>query len=752
MSRHAPVALGLLAIITAGLIPLALPAATYADGMIIVDPHHHIIPPPPPRPIPPRLIHMPLHIRFHRVNVEIANNVAVTKIDQVFANPNPRQMEGTYIFPLADDVAVQRFSMFMDGKEVKGELLDKDKARQIYEDYVRKMKDPALLEYVGTRMFKARVFPIPANGEVRIVLQYTQAVPVKGGLAAYRYPLNTEKFSPKPLGEVAIAVTVTNDLPISNVFSPTHPIRVDRKAPGHVVLSYEAQSVTPDEDFLLYYNAVETEFGLSLLTHKMNADDGFFMARLAPVLTDPTRVIPKDVCCVIDVSGSMAGPKMEQARKSLKFCLSNLNKDDRFGVVAFSTEPRAFSSQLVPATPEEVNKARDEVDKLQAIGGTDINDALLTALKMATGDAKRPYLIVFMTDGEPTVGITDVEQILKNVAEANRQKTRLFVLGVGTKVNTRLLDRLAEDNHGNRDYVTEKEDLEIKLSNFYTALANPVLSDVELTFHGIDVLDVYPKKLPDLFKGGELVVFGRYKGQGDGAVRLSGKRTDAAMTFVYKKDFPSQQPANDFIPRLWAMAKIGYLMDQIRLHGSNQELKDEVVRLSKTYGIMTELTSWLVLEDDRARPSAAGQPAALREALNAPARTPMLSKAGRGFVAHTDGEAVDSSRQILLHQNAGNVQGNNAYLRRAAGDLRDNQGQTVLNNIGPRTFYRQGTQWVDSLQVARQNKRLPTVRLALYSNEYFELIRKHPETARYFAQGPQVVVVVGDKAYETYEP
>jgi Ca-activated chloride channel homolog len=726
------------------------PAPSNADGIIIID--RHPIIPPMPRPIPPRIVYMPLHIRYHRVNVDITGNVAVTKIDQMFVNPNPRALEGTYIFPLADDVAVQKFSMFMEGKEVKGELLDKDKARQIYEDYVRKMKDPALLEYMGTRMFKARVFPIPANGEVRITLDYTQSVPVKAGVAAYRYPLNTEKFSPKPLEEVTLVATLTSDVPLSNVFCPTYPVRVDRKGPGQVTVSYEARSVTPDEDFLLYYNMAQTDFGLSLLTHKTTGEDGFFMARLAPALAQTGAAMPKDVCFVIDVSGSMAGPKIDQARKSLKFCLSNLNKDDRFNVISFSTEPRPFNPHLVAASPDQVNRARDQVDQLQAIGGTDIDGALLDALKLTSDDARRPYLIVFMTDGEPTVGVTDMNQILRDVAQANRRNVRIFVLGVGTKVNTHLLDRLAEENHGNRDYVTEKEDLEVKLSNFYTALANPVLSDVQLAFDGVTVSEVYPRKLPDLFKGSELVVFGRYSGGGNGAVRLTGKRADDAMTFLYKKEFPADQPANDFIPRLWAMAKIGYLMDQIRLHGSNQELKDEVVRLSKKYGIMTELTSWLVLEDDRARPAAAGQPAALREALGAPANAPRMGKAGMGFRSRTDAAAVDSSRQILLHQNAGVTQGSFEYLNRSAAELRDNQGQTVLQNLGSRTFYRQGAQWVDSLQVARGKDKLPTVRLALYSKEYFDLIRKHPETARYFAQGPQVVVVVDNKAYETYEP
>ncbi len=726
----------------------AWPGEVVADGFIVV--HHRIIPPIPRPPRPPRLIHMPLSVKYHHVTATITNTVAVTKIDQVFHNPNPRQLEGTYIFPLADDVAVQRFTMFMNGKEVSGEILEKDKARKIYEDYVRKMKDPALLEYVGSRMFKARVFPIPANGDVRITMDYSQPIPVKGGLATYRYPLNTEKFSSKPLEEVSVMATVTSDIPLGSVFCPTHPARIDRKGPNKVVASYEAKSVRPDKDFLLYYNLSETEFGLSLLTHRSGGEDGVFMARLSPKMPKPEQILPKDICFVIDVSGSMAGAKMEQAQKSLKFCLSNLNRGDRFNVISFSTESRPFRPSLTPATAENVSAARRHVDELKAIGGTNINEALLDALKMATDDAKRPYLIVFMTDGQPTVGeTTDVTQILKNVKAANAKKVRIFVLGVGSKVNTRLLDRLADDNHGNRDYVTEKEDLEVKLSNFYSALANPVLGNPELSFEGITVHDVYPKKLPDLFKGSELVVYGRYSGSGRAKVRLTGQRSDTKMLFGFDGEFPASQTANDFVPRLWARAKIGHLMDQIRLHGSKQELKDEVVRLSKKYGIMTELTSWLVLEDTAARPARA--PVALRESLRLGERGRAVAKGGRGFKAVSGADSVRMSQQIRSFKQAGAAQAAPAEANELRVPLRDSRGRQVMRNVGAKTFYREGERWVDSAYTAAETK-LPTVKLTLYSSEYFELTRKHVDVAKYLAIGPRVVVVIDGKAYETVEP
>jgi len=361
---------------------------------------------------------------------------------------------------------------------------------------------------------------------------------------------------------------------------------------------------------------------------------------------------------------------------------------------------------------------------------------------------------------------TDVGQILKNVTAANKDKTRIFVLGVGSKVNTRLLDRLADDNHGNRDYVTENEDLEIKLSNFYTSLAHPVLSGIKLAFEGITVHDVYPKTLPDLFKGSELVVYGRYSGSGHANIRLTGLRSDTKMLFGFEAEFPASELANDFVPRLWARAKIGHLMDQIRLHGSKQELKDEVVRLSKKYGIMTELTSWLVLEDTRVRPSAA--PVALRRALNQPMRLGMSRRGRAAFDAQTGAESVRASEQIARMKAAGVPRatsagrggygggGGGAYhdavVDEAEGKrLRDAKGAQVMRIVGAKTFYRDGERWVDSVHATAKKPKPQTVKIKLYSDEYFELTRKHPEAAKYLALGPRVVVVLDGKAYETVE-
>jgi len=575
----------------AALLVLALTGTALADGFIVVRRH------PPGRP---EIRNIPLAVKYHRVKVTIEGQVATTEIDQVFINPNPRQLEGTYIFPLPETASISGFSMWIDGKEMKGELLEKDKARKIYTDIVRSMKDPALLEYVGRDMFKASIFPIPARGEKRVKLVYQEICHADGGLVTYRYPLNTEKFSSRPLQDVSVIVNIRAKSPVKNVTCPSHRVEVIRKGENHVRVGYEDKNVTPDRDLLLYYALAKDEFALNFLTHRADERaDGYFMMLLSPNLT-VDRIVPKNICFVVDKSGSMQGAKIRQARDALKFCVNSLREADRFNVIPFGTEAETLFPALEPATPANVKSATDFIEKVDAIGGTAIDEALSMALDMAP-QVDQPYMIVFLTDGLPTIGETREEVILANVAKRNKGNVRLFVFGVGNDVNTHLLDKLAESNRGSRDYVAETEDLELKISAFYTKVANPVLSDLVLRVTGVRVRDIYPKRLPDLFKGSQLVVVGRYEGSGAGAAQLTGKVLGETKTIAHDVTFGPKVAEHSFLSRLWAIRKCGYLLDEIRLHGEKKELKDEIIRLAKLHGIVTPYTSFLVLEDQQRR-------------------------------------------------------------------------------------------------------------------------------------------------------
>lgn len=737
-------------------VALAIAVRTQADGFIVIE-----RPVLPPGPRPPRVSYMPLEVKNHNVTCDIRDTVGTTKVDQVFHNPNSHQMEGTYLFPLPETASVQKFSMWMNGTEVHGELLDARKARATYEDIVRRMKDPALLEYVGGRVYRARVFPIPAHGDVRIALQYDETIGVSDGLGTYRYPLNTEKFSAKDIEDVTIVVNIRSEVPLKSVFCPSHNATVSRPNDREARVGFEAHHVRPDQDFVVHYQMSEKEFGLSLLSFRQAGEDGFFMARIAPpVGADSEKIFPKDVCFVLDTSGSMAGEKIAQARRAMSFCLASLRPEDRFNIISFATETRPFRESLVAATRENVDAAKTEVQKVEAAGGTNIDEALLTAVRAgARAGGDRPCLIVFITDGEPTVGERSPEKIQANVKKANEGRCRLFVFGVGHDLNTKLLDRLAEDNRGAREYIDEKEDIEVKVSAFFKKVSDPVLSDIELRFDDAAVSQVYPKQLPDLFHGGELVVVGRYQSPGKHNVAISGKRASKSVTWVFATTFFDAGTDNDFLPRLWATRKVGFLMDEIRLHGETSELKDEIVRLAKRYAIITPYTSYLVVEDS-ARPGIAGA----ERPVSSPVVARMLEAGAKkdtsfGYKLHeasrysrteTGALGVQASGEAMALQSmGGGGQGVPATSPGGASDapVTPDAFRKAIKVVGHKTFYFDADRWTDS----EYDGKSATTKVKAFSDDYFKLLRDTPELGRYLALGSRLVVVLGGKACEIVE-
>ncbi len=708
-------------------------ASSLADGMIIID---------RPPVSNPEWRGIPLAVNYHHVDVAIDNQTALTTVDQEFRNPNNMQIEGLYIFPLPAGAAVSNFSMWIDGKEQEAELLDREKASQIYEDIVRRMRDPALLEYMGTKAFKLRIFPIPALGTKRVKLSYSEVVTNDGGFCTYRYPLNTEKFSSSPLQNVTVKIDLKSRVAMKNIFSPSHDIDVAKRGDHIAVASYEKNNIKPDKDFLLYYTVSTEEVGINVVTYKPAGEDGYFMILASPQQEgSDSAVIQKDVNFVVDTSGSMAEQdKMEQAKKALQFCISALQPSDRFNIIAFSTEPRPFKPELIDASKDNIAAALEFVSKLRPRGGTNISDSLKMALDMTPKASGRPYMVVFMTDGQPTIGATTVPaEILAGVKGANTAQTRIFSLGVGYDVNTHLLDKLAEENRGTRDYVTPDENLEIKVSNFYEKLAHPVLADAKLAIDGLETYDVYPKALGDMFKGSQVVVYGRYKGEGHKAVRLTGSVNGSAREFVYEGAFAAAgAETHELLPRLWATSKIGYLLDAIRLHGEKAELKQEVVALAKEFGILTPYTSFLVLEDQmRPQPGGGGgasEPAGLRRAMDD--RKADAEEGGRSFGQTAGAPAVEASKAANEMKKG----------KSEAGEKDQATMRETVRQVGNKTFYNNDGVWTDS----KFRPGMTTVKVKSLGDEYFKLVLEKGELKKFFALG-RVIVVLGDTAYEVTE-
>ena len=687
----------------------ALPA--HADGIVIPDP-------PPDVPI----VDVPfLTIKYHRVTVDIDGPVATTHVDQVFVNDATYEIEGTYIFPLPQEAAISEFALWVDGEKVEGRVLEKDEARAIYEGIVRQRRDPALLEYVGRNAFQARVYPIPPGGERRIELEYSQVLTADQGLVQYVYPLNTEKFSARPIQEVSVHVDIHSDQPLKAIYASSHDVAIDRRGDYNAAVGYEEYNVKPDKDFTLYYSISDQNLGLNLVSYKRSGQDGFFLLLAAPqVEVDESEVVAKDVILVLDVSGSMRGEKIVQAKNALKFVLQSLHQQDRFNIVAFSTGLQTYARRLAPAT--ERREAQRFVDSLTAVGGTDINRALLEALD--SGEAARPTVVIFVTDGLATEGVVEPDRILNNITDAAGPNTRLFAFGVGNDVNTFLLDRLAQDHRGVSAYVRPGMDIEEEISTFYAKISTPLLSDIALDFGEIHVEDIYPYPLPDLFAGTQLVLVGRYREGGSTAIEMEGRVNDRPQTFVYQDITFRSQGGDDFIPRLWAQRKIGYLLGQIRLHGESDEVIEEIVELSVRYGIITPYTSFLVDET-----------------------ADVLTEQGRDLV-------VEKQVQEMTIATPAPAYGAKAVDRAAeeqeirSANVAGDTGTTQVKTVGDKTFVWHDGAWVDT---TFDTDRMTPVKVGFGSDDYFKLLAARPEWGRYFALGTRVIAVLDGTAYEVVE-
>ncbi len=656
----------------------------------------------------------------------IKDQVAITQVDQVFRNDGPGPAEGTYVFPLPSGAVVQEFVMWIDGKPIEGEVLPADEARAIYESYVRRNRDPALLEYVGREAVRARIFPIPEGAERRIQIEYTQVLPLGDSLLYYRYPLDTERFSNQPLEQVSIHITVEMPNELRAIYSPSHQddLVILREDDNRATVSYETRDVYPDKDFELYAGTGTETVGANLLTYTPYDENGYFLLLLTPALpSERSRPLPRDIILTLDTSGSMEGEKLSQAQEALAYVLRHLNPEDRFNVIGFSSAVRLFAPTLQDAG--EADAAIDWVYTLEALGGTNIYLALSEAF--AQVDKERSTVFIFLTDGLPTEGIVEEDMLLAALSQEGVTSARIFPFGVGYDVNTLLLDRLAQDYRGLPAYIKPDERIDEEVSAFYARIQSPLLTNVSLDFGDVQIYDVYPNPLPDLYHGSQLIVAGRYRGEGRQRLRLKGEIEDKQEEYVYEIDF-SNDPEADFLPRLWAARKIGYLLTQIRLSGERDEWVDAVVTLSLRYGIITPYTSFLVEEPEDVLTSEGRD-----EAMETFKEMPTLEPSGE--------DAVEDA-ETRLGLGGAEAPPEAAEVPRGPGDAGSpEEDLRYVRYAGNKAFLCKVNRCIDTTYVPDQ---MTPQDVIFMSKGYWALVEEHPQWTDYFALAEETIFVAPD--------
>jgi Ca-activated chloride channel family protein len=745
---------------------------------IIIYPHRPFLPPETPGWY--KIAELEVHAR-------LIDQVAQVQVSQSFVNSGGRTMEVSFVFPLPYDGAVEQMTLLVDGREYPAKLLGAEEARRMYEEIVRKNRDPALLEWMGTGLFKTSVFPVPPGAKRTVTLRYSQLCRQTDGLTDFLFPLSTAKYTSHPVERVAIHVSIESRQDIKNVYSPSHGVEIHRSDDRHATVSYQARDEVPGSDFRLLYDVGQGRVSTRVLSYRpTESDDGYFLLLASPKIKPPAGEPPrKTVVFVMDRSGSMSGKKIEQVRSGLRFMLGRLHRGDLFNIIVYDNQVETFRPELQRFDDQSRRAAEGFIDEVYAGGSTDIDAALRTALGQLQ-DSTTPSYVIFLTDGQPTTGVTNEAQIVVNSQQANRVRARLFAFGVGYDVNSRLLDRLVRANYGQSEYVRPDEDIEDRVSRLYRRIESPVMTDVKIDF-SLDesraaqqraVNRVYPRQSFDLFAGEQLVVVGRYKHPGAAKVTVRGMvgGKEQSLDFPAELVRHSADESRAFVEKLWAVRRIGEILDEIDLKGRNEELIKELVELSTRHGILTPYTSFLADESTRisdlsanartagtrlrALDAADGSSGFVQRAMKgsmqnagqaqlggmggygggrfAPVAGPLPAAASSPGSPHSYPARADSS--------AGGFGGGSQASSLASADREAEQAQQTVRNVGNRAFYRRSGQWVDSTLNEKQQSH--PQRIKQFSDQYFALAHRYGrQLSQYLVFDEPVVLNVEGQAY-----
>lgn len=658
-----------------------------------------------------------------RASVDVHGRVAVTTLDVGLRNPGERVGEAELWVPVPDGTVVRGFDFEGAATEPTARLLPADEARSRYNAIVHAARDPALLELAGARLVRSSVFPVPPKGVQTVRLVYENVLAADGARVDYVLPRSEAHVD--DWIEWSVDVRIRGETPLSAVYSPTHEVQLERTSPSEVRVTLAGDAARQPGPFRLSYLGQGEGPSATLFACPDEGEDGWFLllAGLPLEAPDEARAIRREVLLVLDTSGSMLGEKLEQARAAALGILAALEPGERFGVISYASDVRTLFPAPVEKTPATLAQARRHVERLAASGGTNLSGALAEALRQDHEEGFLP-LVLLLTDGWPTVGVTDEAQIRLDVRRLDVHGRRLFTFGVGDDVNAPLLDHVAATSRARSTYVAPGDDVEIAVSEVYESLRGPVLSTPVL--RAIDaaggdarhrVGDLAPARIDDLYEGGELVVLGRYFGSEPLGFELSGDWFGTPRTFRFDFALDGASVENSFVPRLWASRRIGQLVEGVRRAGTEadgggaflRELSEEILALSVEHGVLCEYTAFLALE---------GTDFARRDETVATLAHNLVQSAQR---VRSGRDAVERSRanaQLVARRTL-------ARLDAAVGaDARAALEGARVRQVADRTFFRRKGAWVDARLLARGVDVVADRIVRVGSREHHELAQR----------------------------
>ena len=689
-----------------------------------------------------------LNVKSLRVETTINDNIAHTVITQVFNNPTPMRLQGFFLFPVPENSIISNFQMDINGKLTKAELLDAAQARKVYEDIVRKTLDPALLEYSNSQLFKIRVFPIEPGKDKTIKISYNTVLQSENNLLSYTLPLNTQKFSAQPLKNVVIHFKIKNKNALSNVYSPTH--RLDGKAldEHNWEAGFEQKEIKPNTDLKLYIQKSANQINISALGFKGDETKGFVLFSISPDFYSK-QTEAKDYIFVLDVSGSMRDEKIKQARKALQYCVKKLKSNDKFQVIKFSTFSEKMFENLVSGSEANKTNAIKKIENWEAVGGTNMEAAFKDVFSKLPQD-KRKKVVVFITDGKPTIGEINETKLVNLIQKNNSQHIRIFTFGLGSDLNTHLLDKIALKTNAYHYYINQGEKIDHAIAAFFDKVIRPAISNLKFKVENATISQLTPHEIPDLFYGQSIVLVAKIDKEGQITAKLSGELNGKLVSTSQKLSLKFGSK-NEYIPQIWASMQLGYLLEQIRLHGETKELKDEIVHLAKKYGIITPYTSYLIMEDEvvvthNPHPHHY-PPIRVRKILDeqfdmeeaADEYTQIQNKSG--------GNSTRSSSEIQdLKKSKGTY---NSSMGQSRMLKKQNSNKVYIQNRQGRAFYKSEKGWTDTQLIDTPSQKAKQIKFA--SKEYFKLIENNPQIGQYLSVGRKCQFVYNHQIYDIIE-
>jgi Ca-activated chloride channel family protein len=566
-------------------------------------------------------------LKHTEVKAAVSGFLSRVTVTQDFENTAEQKIEAVYKFPLPQAAAVDDLTMLIGDRTVKGKIMRREEAQQAYAAAKQLGKIASLLNQERPNIFTQEVANILPGQRIRIIISYVETLKYEDGSYEWSFPMvvapryipaaepqqespatdaNQETDAPlinrtytrpgtRAGHDISLEIDLDAGVPIVGVNSESHETEVQQINERRAVVRLKDRATIPNKDFLLTYRVAGDTINDAVLTHRSERGGFFTLILQPPQRVTAEDVMPKELVFVLDTSGSMSGFPLVKAVETAELALDNLYPHDTFNLITFSGGTSILFPEPVPATPENLAKAKEFLEGYgNGDGGTEMMKAVKAALQ-PTQFLEHIRIVCFMTDGQ----VGNDREILAEVQKYSN--ARVFAMGFGSSPNRYLLDKMAEYGRGEVDYISEAGDTSAVARRFNERVRNPLLTDISIDWSQLPITDVYPKRIPDLFGVKPLIFSGRYNGGAKGSIRLKGKMAGQDFVRDIPVDLPAATADHDVLATLWGRRKIDELMTEELAIGGDQKARDkkheQIVQVGLDFKLMTQYTSFVAVDE-----------------------------------------------------------------------------------------------------------------------------------------------------------